>query len=252
MALEPNPNLDDILNRKNLERHITNGIVKVATHPTLPLYLYDYSSLCERRSAWDGVTIQTRGLMRDNKGVVVARPFQKFFSYGGKSTSAVSAFRWTDDWYATEKVDGSMIIAAQYEGELVLSTRGSFDAWQIDAALRIWPKSLIPRLGQTWVLEYVAPENRIVIEYPEPRLYFLGGIDNWTGADVPQDTSGFWTPKMYGAETVDELLKQEKNDGLREGFVVVSPRTDRPSPRLKVKYSAYNERHLEIFRKKND
>lgn len=256
MAAEPNPKLDDILNRKQLDRHIANQIVKVATHPTLPLYLYDYTSLCERRDKWDGVTVTTRGLLRDNKGTVIGRPFQKFFSWGGKSTSAVPGFRWADDWYGVEKVDGTMIVASQFEGQLVLTTRASFDAWQIAAARKLWPEGLLPPVGITWMLEYCGPDNQIVIEYDKPTLYFLGAINNWTGEDCLPGAfdriENLATPRTFmSVETVEELQRQMNNDGTVEGFVVVAPRPGRPSPRLKVKYAAYNQRHIEIFRQAN-
>lgn len=254
---EPNPTLDDILNRKVLDRHLGSGIVKCDTHDTLPLYLYDYSTLCERRWSWDGVTILTRGLIRDNKGIVIGRPLQKFFSRGGKSTSAVPAPRWNEYWYALEKVDGSMIVAANYKGELVLSTRGSFHSKQIAMAQAIWPKGALPVEGTTWVLEYVGPDNKIVVDYDEPALYLLAVVDNWSGVDKGTaeeiaEEVGLETPKRIEAETLEELMEQGPDDGTQEGWVLVWPRDKKPSPRLKVKYPAYLKRHLEIFNSSNE
>lgn len=256
MKTEPNPRLDDLLNRKNLDRHLSNGIVKCATHDKLPLYLYDYTTRCERAGKWDGVTIQTRGLIRDNKGLIVARPMQKFFSHGGKSTSAVQAPRWTDYWYGTHKMDGTMIVAANFNDELVLSTRGSFDAWQIQAAKACW-RGEIPPVGETWIFEYVGPDNKIVIDYEYSLLVLLTVINNWTGEEdadryLAVSSEANWrTPKRYEAETVDELKAQEKNDGMTEGFVVVWPRQGKHPLRMKLKYPAYNLRHMEVFGKMN-
>lgn len=255
MQTELNPRLDDVLNRKVLDQHLNRGTVKVATHPTLPLYLYDYSSLCERRSAWDNVTIQTRGLLRDNKGVLIARPMRKFFSYGGKSTSALRAPRWTDFFYATEKIDGTMLVASNFDGQLVLTTRASFDAWQIAEALKIWPEGVVPPIGETWVLEFVSPENRIVIEYDKPELFLLTVIDNWTGEEdggnFNRVSTNFSVPQMYNGEYADEILKKGRNDGSMEGFVVTWPAVGKPPLRLKLKYDAYNLRHAEVFGRMN-
>jgi RNA ligase len=242
--LQPYPQLSDVLNRKVLERHLGSGVVKATTHPNLPLIVYNYTGLCERRRAWDGVTTLTRGLVRDNKGLVVARPFQKFFGWGQKTTSALRAVRWSDEWYAMEKVDGTMVTATNYQGQLVLATRGSFDAWQMGRAYALWPVGLLPEPGVTWVLEYVGPENRIVVVYAEEALYALGVIDNWDGQDdfvglKELWQSGFAEPAHYEADSPEELLKLCAGDGTAEGFVVVWPRRKGPSGRLKVKHPAY-------------
>jgi RNA ligase len=243
-AAEPYPKLEQVLNRRQLAQHLSGGIVKAATHPVLPLIVYNYTSLCERRRTWDGVTTVTRGLVRDNKGFVVARPFQKFFGHEEKKTSALRAVRWTDEWYAVEKVDGTMITASNYHGHLMLATRGSFDAWQLGRVRALWPQGVLPEAGTTWVLEYVGPENRIVVEYGHEAVYGLAVLDNWSGADRFSDMGAMWKagflePQRYSAGSVGELLKLCAQDGSAEGFVAVWPRSNGPSGRLKVKHPAY-------------
>jgi hypothetical protein len=242
------PALADVIDTRVLRRHLSSGLIKAATHDVLPLWVYDYTALCERRRAWDPVTITCRGLIRDNKGLVVARPFQKFLGWGEKTTSALRATRWTNNWYAVEKIDGTMITASNYHGHLLLATRRTFDAWQIPRVRALWPVGLLPDQGVTWVLEYVGPKNQIVVHYPNEALYAIGAIDNVTGADL--DTlladlhqSGFQAPRLYEATGPEDLLKREKNDAAHEGFVVVWPRKNTPSGRLKVKYPSYNVAH---------
>lgn len=242
------PNINDTLNTKVLRRHLSSGLVVAGTHDVLPLLVYDYTALCERRHSWDQVTTTCRGLVRDNKGLVVARPFQKFSGWGQKSTSALRATRWSDDWYAVEKLDGTMVTASNYYGHLLLATRRTFDAWQLARVKALWPKGALPEPGTTWVIEYVGPENRIVIEYPEEALYAIGAIDNHSGADLDSVLgglygSGFAEPKRYEASGPEDLLKRENNDAKHEGYVVVWPRKNAPSGRLKVKYPSYNAVH---------
>jgi RNA ligase len=242
------PSLGDVVNTKVLRRHLSSGLIVAGTHDVLPLWVYDYTALCERRRSWDQVTTTCRGLVRDNKGLVVARPFQKFLGWGQKSTSALRATRWSDHWYATEKVDGTMITASNYHGHLLLATRRTFDAWQLSRVRELWPAGLLPDMGTTWVLEYVGPENRIVVFYPDEALYGIGAIDNTTGADLAtvlteMHRSGFRAPKLYEAAGPEDLLKLENNDARHEGFVVVWLRKGAPSGRLKVKYPSYNAVH---------
>jgi RNA ligase len=244
----PYPHLDLVLNRKVLDRHLGSGIVRATPHERGGLIVYNYSGLCERRRSWDGVTCVTRGLVRDNKGFVIARPFQKFFGWGQKTTSALRAVRWTDEWYALEKLDGTMLTASNYHGQLLVATRGSFDAWQIARALAIWPDGLVPPAGVTWVIEYVSPDNQIVVKYDCDELDALGVINNWDGADDFGSleqlwSAGFSRPTRYVADSPDQLLGLCADDGSAEGFVAVWPRKGRPSGRLKVKHPAYIEAH---------
>jgi hypothetical protein len=247
---EPYPRLNDILNRRTLDRHLAKGFVKAATHPSLPLIVYDYTSLCERRRVWDGVTTVTRGLVRDNKGLVIGRPFQKFFGWQQKSTSAVRSVSFADHWYATEKLDGTMIVAGNYKGMLVLSTRANLDAWQLRNARRLWPSGVIPDPGMTYVLEYVGPDNKIVVPYDTERLILLAVIDNWTGADCDgayeKLATVFPTPQRFEASSPEQLLNT-RHSGLHEGFVLVWPRRNKPSGRLKLKFPEWAKVKEELF-----
>jgi hypothetical protein len=246
----PYPRLDDILNRKVLDSHLAKGFVKAGTHPSLPLAVYDYTSLCERRRVWDGVTTITRGLVRDNKGLVIGRPFQKFFGWKQKSTSAIRSVSFADDWYATEKFDGTMIVASNCEGTPILSTRRTFDAWQLQNARRLWPSGVIPDPGITYVLEYVGPDNRIVVPYSTERLVLLAVIDNWTGADCigvyEELATVFPIPERFEASSPEQLLHNQP-PGLHEGFVLVWPRRNKPSGRLKVKFPEWAKAKEELF-----
>lgn len=252
-AKEVYPQLDDIFDRKGIDRHIGKSTLKVATHDRLPLYVYCYTQRCERMRTWDQVTVTCRGLVRDNKGRVISRGFQKFFGQGQKTTSALRATRMTDDWYAAEKLDGTMVTAGNLDGQLVLATKASFDDIRLTAAARLWPQGLIPEPGTTWVCELVGPDHQIVVEYPQEKLALLSVIDNWTGADRISDIAdiarrgGFYLPKRYEAETIDELLAQERDDASMEGFVLVWPRRDKPSGRLKVKYPSWIQAHRARF-----
>lgn len=51
----------------------------VARHPTLPLTVYNYTNSCQYTRAWTPVTTAARGLVVDDAGNVIARPWAKFF-----------------------------------------------------------------------------------------------------------------------------------------------------------------------------
>ena len=64
-----------------LNDYIEKGLVIKQVHPTLPLSIYNYSRTCQYGGLWDDITLNCRGLVLDNKGNVIAKPFPKFFNY---------------------------------------------------------------------------------------------------------------------------------------------------------------------------
>ena len=64
---------------KVLEKYYNDGLVYKQVHPTLPLTIWNYSEKVQYEGLFDDITLQTRGLVTDDKGNVVARPFKKFF-----------------------------------------------------------------------------------------------------------------------------------------------------------------------------
>jgi RNA ligase len=112
-----------------LNDYIGRGLVVKQDHPTLPLSIYNYSRACQYDNAWDDVTIMCRGLVLDNEGNVVAKPFKKFWNIEENYHIP------TQDFIVQEKLDGSFILAFFYNGELIISSKGSFISDQA-----IWSK----------------------------------------------------------------------------------------------------------------
>jgi RNA ligase len=69
-------------NLELLHKHyIDKGLVVKQNHPTLPLSIYNYSRTTQYDGNWDRYTLACRGLVLDNEGNVIAKPFPKFFNY---------------------------------------------------------------------------------------------------------------------------------------------------------------------------
>ena len=66
-----------------LNTYYDDGLVYKQVHPTLPLTIWNYSEKVQYEGLWNDVTLQTRGLVTDDKGNIVARPFKKILQYGG-------------------------------------------------------------------------------------------------------------------------------------------------------------------------
>lgn len=128
--------------------------------------------------------IECRGIMfevdNDNPVRLVSRPMQKFFNrFENPITMDVDL---TQIDSISNKADGSLISTWMHDGDLRLKTKGSISSDQALAAMK-WMEQQDSRFvsalhsfdvqGYTVNMEWVSPENRIVLGYVEPRLIVL-------------------------------------------------------------------------------
>jgi RNA ligase len=136
---------------KVLEKYYNDGLVYKQVHPTLPLTIWNYTEKVQYEGLFDDITLQTRGLVTDDKGNVVARPFKKFFNQEeGKHTP-------TNEFKVYEKMDGSYIILFNYKGEWVFASRGSFTSEQAIKAKEISNNFNLHKLNKdyTYIFEII-------------------------------------------------------------------------------------------------
>lgn len=227
------------------------GLVSSSRHPSLPLTVWSYTRTVQFERAWDDVTRNARGLVTDDDGNIVGRGLPKFFAY--RDPIAVIPPP-TEFHTAYDKMDGSLIHVGEYEGELVVWTKGSFTTPHCDAArehLQGWR----PRAGTTALFEGIfGPLNRVVVDYGSYRgLVLLGEVELATGKDWahPEDVAA---ETGWPGDTCVErsnlplahmvaLTENPENGDNREGFVVVWPRRNAPAHRIKVKFHRYLTLH---------
>ena len=222
------------MNLETLHKYQSDGLLYSQTHPTLPLTIWNYTEKVQYQGLWDEVTLQCRGLVTDDKGNVVARPFRKFFNVEeGKHTP-------TSEFEVYEKMDGSLIIVFWYDGAWVGASRGSFTSKQAFVASLIFFGKLNHNFstGMTYLFEFTASWNRIVVDYgEEDNLTLLGAIrtDDGTEATYEQleviaQGANCDVVKRYDGISDYSLLKGMVEDN-HEGFVVRFSNGDR----MKVK-----------------
>ena len=88
------------MNLETLNRYHEDGLLYKQTHPTLPLTIWNYAEKVQYEDQWNAVTIACRGLVTDDSGVIVARPFKKFFNIEENKHTP------TDKFDVYEKMDG--------------------------------------------------------------------------------------------------------------------------------------------------
>ena len=216
-------------------------------HPTLPLTIWNYSEKVQYDSLWNDITTQTRGLITDDKGNIVARPFKKFFNDSEKRHTP------TPDFDVYEKMDGSLGILFYYEGEWVIATRGSFTSDQAVKGFEMLQKYEYQKLHKdyTYLFEIIYDDNRIVVKYDYEDLILLGMINTETGYEVDlygegndvrlknlMSNLGFKIVRKYDGINDYSILKGMIKDD-EEGFVVKFSNGDR----MKVKGEEYMKLH---------
>jgi RNA ligase len=180
-----------------------------------------------------------RGLVTDDKGNIIARPFKKFFNIEeGKYTP-------TKDFEVYEKMDGSLGIVFNYNLEWIFATRGSFTSDQAIKAKEIFYKKyndLLLSRSNTYLFEIIYPENRIVVDYGnEEKLVMLGEIHTESGEELDVMFNvdlGFDVVKKYSSITDYKQLKAMVKDD-QEGFIVKFSNGDR----IKIKGAEYLRLH---------
>ncbi len=240
------------MNLETLNKYYEDGLLYKQTHPNLPLTIWNYTEKVQYEMLWDDITIQCRGLVTDNKGNIIARPFPKFFNYEEVVDKGV--IPWDSEYiHVQEKMDGSLGILFNYKGEWVLATRGSFTSDQAIKGLEILKSKYdLQRFVKevAYLCEIIYPENRIVVDYGEDKITFLGATVpdiefSWAPAKAIFKVSGIkeedvvWSVMDKLEEGVFEKYKS-LNETNKEGFVI---RFYPSNYRVKIKFEDYIRLH---------
>ena len=252
-------NIKDIINPDLLEKMLDEKYITKRPHNDYPLFIYNYAPTAQFDQMWNEATLQCRGLITDDKGEILARPFPKFFNFG---ETAVPRFVVTGlPGQVYEKADGSLGILYHYKSKWHVATRGSFHSDQAEWATGFIQASDFadigwPTEGYTYLTEIIYPQNRIVVDYGNrAELMLLGVLSNETGEDVTSfsDTHYCYWPfgeaRRFSDSDIQDINHTVHTDAHKgeEGVVMVWPRSGGPSFRLKVKRADYVEMHRIVF-----
>jgi RNA ligase len=218
-----------------LEPMLAEGYISVRQHPTVPLRIYNYTARAQYENVWNLATLTCRGLITDDAGTIIARPFTKFFNLEQVERLPNEPFE------IYEKLDGSLGILYWLEDEPYIATRGSFDGTQAQVATRLLRNYDLSALDRraTYLFEIIYPENRIVVDYGNRReLVLLAVIDTATGRESPLTDVGFPVVKQHG-DINDIASLRALNWENTEGFVVRFA----SGLRVKVKCAEYVRLH---------
>lgn len=253
--------LDSLLDKDELSRLLTEGLVGVQHHPTLPLRIFNYTQRAQFAGQWGGAIDYCRGLIVDYENNIIARPFKKFFNLNTSSIpETMEANLPQSKPIITTKMDGSLGIYWYYDGHEGIATRGSFTSpqalWATDWYMKHrkiqhgdgyggtveWP------IETTTLFEIIYPENRIVVKYDFEGLVVLGMVDIEKGFEWAYEDFSFHaqfnqfrvTKKIDG---VSLMKLKEANIENEEGYVLTYLKRDAPPLKVKVKMADYLRLH---------
>jgi len=209
---------------------------------------------------------EARGLILDSTDnfKAVRMAFKKFFNLGESHAAKI-------DWNtatAGEKLDGSLMSVWYARGEWHLSTNGTIDAFKAplngvgpyknfgELFTSVMPLDFFEgeHFGKNWAdlnlcftFELVSPYNKVVIDYPETKVYLLSMREMDTLHEISGDVvrtfgkiNGLNLPQEYKLSNEKEFceLVESMPDG-HEGIVV----RDMYNERVKIKTKRYFELH---------
>ena len=236
---------------------IKDGYISERKHPECDYYIYNYTAKTQYEQLWNEDTMNCRGLILDDKGNIIAKPFKKFFNIGEYSEQndlgKIPNYTWFDIW---DKMDGSLgILYRMPNGGFRIATRGSFSSDQaIEGTMMFNEMFKNPELkftnNWTYLFEIIYPANRIVVDYKERHeLVLLAGVNNINGEEMTYEmllgfSDAFNIPitQYYGRVSYNRhaFLKIEGDipEG-NEGFVLKFDN----GIRVKVKSDEYKRLH---------
>ena len=196
--------------------------------------------------------LECRGIMfelddNNNPIRIAARPPKKFFNlFENPFTENIK-----DDQVglAFKKEDGSLISSFIDKGEVFLKSKGSLFSQQVlDAQKWLYDERRKPLLDcLKWYaenditinMEWVSPDNRVVLTYDEPRLIILNARNNITGEyidleDLVKDqTINQYMVNNHPFETINELIEEVQELKDQEGYVVYNSKGAEPVFKIK-------------------
>lgn len=244
--------LEHILDVVALKGHIEAGNVSVQKHPLYNLRILNYTPQATFTDVtWDSTLSLCRGLIVDMNDEVIARPFAKFWNLNTakRPETMVSALP-KGEFQALQKMDGSLGILYEYDGQYAVSTRGSFQSDQAKWATT-WYQNHCREWQQTWpegwtpLFEIIYPENRIVCSYHYSALVLIGMVHIATGEEMPWESLNFWagfntlriSRRVVGASVAELATHKADNE---EGYVLT---WFDPYLKVKVKFEEYVRLH---------
>lgn len=194
--------------------------------------VFDYDYQGRDTFAGNPLLRECRGIKFSPSGLLLARPFHKFFNYGEHPETLQLDL--SKPHQVMDKLDGTMIHPIFLGSELTFCTRAGVTDHALAALSHATANHMqfcrdALCLGFTPIFEYTGPQNCVVIRYSQPSLTLLAARKNTTGAylgrhdleylanDYNVPIVSCWDHSIRSVSSLVEAIK--KMDG-KEGYVI--------------------------------
>lgn len=248
--------VDFIKTHSNWEELLTSSPYNLTIKRDGKLILFKYNQINSDFN--EEICCEARGLiLEEGTWKVVRMAFKKFFNLGESFAAKID---W-DSAVASEKLDGSIISVFYYDGKWRIATNSTIDAFKAEIN-GVGPyktfgelfESVLPlstfanyNKHRCWTFELVSPYNKVVIDYPETKVYLLSVRDMDSleelcldAVEMIADANGLTVPERYDLNNEADYRKvvEQMPEG-HEGIVV----RDVNGERVKIKTLLYFEMH---------
>jgi RNA ligase len=171
---------------------------------------------------------ECRGLIFDLEGRIMSRPFHKFFNVNEKEETQAHMLDLSRPHIVMDKLDGSMIRPVRMDGVVRLATKMGVTDIAIEAERLIdgnqyaWLEYMMDN-GFTPIFEYVAPTNKIVVEYAEAKLILTAVRETVSGAYLNNLRFGAPFEVVRTDSSIHDFnayLAFKRGETLREGDII--------------------------------
>ena len=240
-----NVDFESLWDSLDIQSLISMWYISKTKHPTLPLYIYNYTDKCQYEKKWNDITITHRWLIKDEEWNIIARSFNKIFNYSELDWKRKRDILEDHTLYVREKLDWSLLIVFFYNWQWITATRWSFISEQSIKWKEIleykWYFEYMDK-SLTYLYEVIYPENKIVVDYWNKEDCILLAVTDKKWVYSPL-TEHIPVAKEYGVYDIDSIQEmREKWLSWKEWFVCWSW-----SKLFKVKFDEYIELHKRRF-----
>ena len=183
-----------------------------------------------------------RSSLWDCEGNPISLSFFKFTNWGER-TEVFPLPESLKGATIMEKLDGTLLIVSMWNGNLILRTRGTVDAYKqangfeleafkeyADKLLSTWTQTRDDTWPTSFLFEWVSPTNKIVLNYgDEPKFYLVGAVEHlnydiWPqiALDLIAEQFDLLRPATYTFNDIADLLANVEAWKGKEGVVVYS------------------------------
>lgn len=171
---------------------------------------------------------ECRGLIFDTEGNIMSRPYHKFFNVNEKEETQSHRLDLSRAHTVMDKLDGSMIRPVRMHGMVRLATKMGVTDIAMEAEKLLgydqytWLEDMMID-GFTPIFEYVAPTNKIVVEYAEAKLILTGVRETVSGEyrSLRQWNAPFELVRTDSSiHDLDAFMRFKNDETGREGDII--------------------------------